>query len=160
MPIKFNKPAKLFPKDLLELSLDCPICLKTRRTVYIFRDEKLSYCTPTFHTRHSHPSKITEALVIESSSHTELIYIVEYSYSPFIDKRYNLQAGEIPEHAQSREIPTWGRIHFGVICPSCSFFSEHSTQSNTLTEGACSCGYLQWYWDWPQDMILFEKIEV
>jgi hypothetical protein len=157
-PLKLRNPVTITLQDHVELSLDCFMCLKMRRTVFIFADENKSFCTPSYYTRHSYPARILENSVIAGKEVTEIIYTIEYEYRPFIDKRYFQQELAL-EHAKSNQIPAWGRISFKLSCPNCAETWETGTQSNVIMTRSqvCKCGFM--YWEEGQQVTFLEKID-
>lgn len=92
--------------DKVEASLDCVTCQRANRTVIISPHDGTAICTPT---GHAFPARITgRQLVAEFPP--EIRLILEYEFEAFVDRKYK-------ELRPVKVVPTWGRIHFEVICP-------------------------------------------
>lgn len=122
---------KVSADDLLELSLNCFVCERTRRTVFLRVGEETGICTPT---KHLFPAKILTKETLSETKSVELNYQVEYWFAPFVDRKYK-------ESAQ--DILTWSRVHFHITCPKCGEAKTLSVQNNTVRPWICycSCGY-------------------
>lgn len=117
--------------DLLEISLDCSKCQRTRRTVILRQADNLAICTPT---RHAFSAHIVAHHISQDAS-PKLRVLVHYNYQPFIDRKH--------QHA-STGVPSWGRINCTCTCPHCGNLSTTSTQTNIVRPWTClcTCGYV------------------
>jgi hypothetical protein len=111
--------------DTLEVSLDCCICHRCRRTVIFKVGGVEGKCTPT---GHPFPGKIVSMEAIVDS----VIYRLEYWYEPFEDAKY-------PGRRKAQDRPTWGRVGFEVVCPKCGQVSWQSSQTNIVRPWTCQC---------------------
>lgn len=145
----FNSKMTVQTDERTEVSLDCSICGKKRRTVIVDQDQIRSYCTPT---KHPFPAKIRETQVHQSGTETQFAYIIEYDFVDFEDKRRKW-----PNTAASA-MPKWGRISFEVTCPECNTKNRTSTQNNLVRPHTehCSCGYALYTEN--KELPLFEEV--
>ena len=120
---------KVAADDLLELSLNCFICERTRRTIGLRIGEEAGICTPT---RHLFPAKILAKEVVKKDEFIQIKYQVEYWFAPFIDRKYK----ELAE-----DVLKWGRINFTLTCPNCGEIKHTSVQNNLVRPHTyyCSC---------------------
>lgn len=130
----------------LEISLDCHICNRQRRTV-VMSEGKPSYCTPT---RHAHSARVLGNEIRRTNDRTEIIYQFSYDFEPFWDKKYQSTA--------SNNL-SWGRISFTLACPQCDKAMERSTQQNLVRPWSCvcDCGYLLYVDD--EETPVFDTVE-
>jgi hypothetical protein len=114
--------------DSLEVSLDCCICHRCRRTVIFQLGGVEGKCTPT---GHPFPGK----LVGREAGPSSVAYRLEYWFEPFEDAKYKVIRQVGPR-------PTWGRVGFTVVCPRCGESSRCSTQTNIVRpcHTDCKCG--------------------
>lgn len=115
--------------DPLELSLDCPVCRRCRRTVIFHEGQAEGECTPS---NHAFPGRIIDKQVTRAGAATSVVYRVAYRYEPFTDAAY-------PSERQPTGEPTWGRVAFEVVCPQCGQSTKESIQTNTGRPWACRC---------------------
>ena len=122
---------KVSPGEFLELSLDCFICGRTRRTVGLRDGTEEATCSPT---KHPFPAKILERRGDVGARLATLSYRVEYWFAPFEDRKRGHPAAELPR---------WGRVHFEMACPVCGESRMRSVQNNIVRPWscACSCGH-------------------
>ncbi len=125
--LKTSDRVKVRADDTLELSLNCFICERSRRTIILNANKQSGICTPT---KHLFPSKILEKEVCGNSNSIEIKYKVEYWFAPFVDKKYNEMA---------QDILKWGRVHFYVTCPKCGEEKKSSIQNNIVRPWTCFC---------------------
>ena len=111
--------------DSLEVSLDCCICHRCRRTVIFKVGGVEGKCTPT---GHPFPGKI---VAMEASANS-VVYRLEYWFEPFEDAKY-------PDRRKAQDRPTWSRIGFDVVCPKCGQGSRQSSQNNIVRPWTCLC---------------------
>lgn len=147
--LSFNGSAKVEFAERTEVSLDCSICGKKRRTIIVNQDQTRSYCTPT---KHPFPAKIREIQVQQNGTETQFAYIIEYEFVDFEDKR-----GKWPNPA-SIALPKWGRISFELTCPECNAQVRTSTQNNLVRPHTeiCPCGYV--LYTETKEMPFFEEV--
>ena len=111
--------------DTLEVSLDCCVCHRCRRTVIFKIGGVEGKCTPT---GHPFPGKI----VCMEANANSVVYRLEYWYEPFEDAKY-------PERRKAQDRPTWGRVGFDVECPKCGQANRQSSQNNIVRPRTCHC---------------------
>jgi hypothetical protein len=120
----------------LEVSLDCAVCGRTRRTVVFDAPGEPGRCTPTDHV---FPGQIGPPLLTSRIGSfgrvAECTYTLTYEYSPVSDPKY-------PERISS-SLPRWARVSFQATCPNCRATSNCSIQNNIVRPWtcACRCGY-------------------
>ena len=124
----FVKGAAVTFSDSLEVSLDCCICHRSRRTVFFRLGAVEGTCTPT---RHRFPGKLVRREVGPGF----VSYRLEYWFEPFEDAKYG-------DTRQIGPRPTWGRIEFTVVCPRCGAPNQCGTQNNLVRpfHADCRCG--------------------
>ena len=117
--------------DPLEVALDCAICRRCYRTVVFYEGQLQGFCTPT---GHAFPGRITGTHLAPSSPRASVAYQLLYHYEPFTDAKY-------PERRPSGH-PTWARVNFQVVCPSCRRVTDATISSNDARplEWRCACG--------------------
>ena len=117
--------------DPLELSLDCPVCRRCRRTVVFREGQTEGKCTPT---GHAFPGRIVSKEVSRSDAAASVVYRVPYRYEPFVDAKY-------PDRQPTGE-PSWSRVTCEISCPSCEQVGKASTQTNLVRPRVyrCKCG--------------------
>lgn len=69
----------------LEISLDCFLCVATRRTIQICENEEYGICIKT---KHQFPIKILSKAIESERNIAKVSYQIEYWYSPFFDLKY------------------------------------------------------------------------
>ena len=126
--IAFATGAAVTFSDRLEVSLDCCICRRCRRTVIFFEGEAEGRCTPTGHTF----GRLTGKEVTQNGSVASVVYRVVYWYEPFLDAKY-------PDKRQPSGRPQWARVRFEIVCPKCVSVKKDSTQNNIVRPYVCSC---------------------
>jgi hypothetical protein len=157
--------------DLLELSLDCSICQRLRRTIMLTSGNETSAITPrmevislSLHDRpaictpslHTFPGQITDKTVDKTGLPT-VTFNVRYDFVPFTEMKYGKTYLAQPE-------PTWARIHFSLLCPQCGTIRKKTTQTNLVRPWttSCDCGYPLFTDDMPPefaDLELFNEYE-
>jgi hypothetical protein len=128
--LQLNHGVRVQYHDPLEISLDCPLCHRTRRTVVLRQADNTAICTPT---KHAFPARIIARHISHDTS-PELRLLVQYDYQPFVDTKYQ---------SESTGIPSWGRVNFTCTCPNCGMLSTTSTQTNIVRPWThrCACSY-------------------
>jgi len=128
--LNISDGVKVSADDTLELSLNCFVCERTRRTIILRVGEEAGICTPT---KHLFPAKILAKETLSQTKSVELKYLVEYWFAPFVDRKYK-------EPAEDSLI--WGRVHFSITCPKCGETKIRSVQTNLVRPFTeyCSCG--------------------
>jgi hypothetical protein len=149
-PFQFGQNVEVVFDEQLELLLDCATCQKKGRTVVIYPVKEASFCTPT---DHPYSAQIIDFTVTRYKGTTEALYKVAYSYTAFKDTRDKWNFDPF-----SQEMPTWGRVHFTITCPSCNQQKQKSTQTNIVRPWKCycHCGYL--FYEEMSTIPLFERI--
>ena len=142
-PIQLAKGIEIQFSENLLVSLHCPICKRSHRTVVLKEDESLSYCTPT---KHHFPGHVVSHSFISPKSKgffsnkniAIASFEIEYYFEKFIDKKY--------PNRDISEVPTWARIDFDLVCP-CGVRKKHSTQNNLGRpwHAVCDCGKILYY---------------
>ena len=130
----------------LEVSLDCHICNRQRRTV-VMPEGKPAYCTPT---RHVHSAQVLGNEIRRTTDRAEIIYQFSYEFENFWDKKYQSTA--------SNKLG-WSRISFTLTCPQCGKDMERSTQQNIVRPWSCvcDCGYVLYVDD--EETPVFDTVE-
>jgi len=126
--IAFTNGAPITFLDTLEISLDCCICRRCRRTVIFFEGETEGKCTPTGHTF----ARLTGKEVAQNGPVASVVYRVVYRYEQFVDAKY-------PGRRKPSDLPRWARVRFDIVCPMCGFVKRDSTQNNIVRPYICSC---------------------
>ena len=121
----FAEGSRVTFRDGLEVSLDCCICQRCRRTVIFKVGEVEGKCTPT---GHPFPGKIVRLKANADS----VVYGLEYWYEPFEDAKY-------PDRRKAQDRPTWARVGFDIACPKCGQESRQSSQNNIVRPRTCHC---------------------
>ena len=144
--LKFSPNVRIAIYKVLEVSLDCPVCERLRRTVmlateqyqvtrsyqnetvHLTQAERPAVCTPTLH---DFPARVVHREVTNSLV-PEIIYRFEYEFRDFIDHK----------GGHSSDTPTWARVSFTATCPHCSTETATGTQSNIVRPYTkrCTCG--------------------
>lgn len=126
-PLHTTQGVMIALNEPLEVSLDCPQCQRTARTI-IFREATNSaVCTPT---EHSFPGSVTAHNLTISGDITTMLYRISYETADFNDRKR-----DEPSVAH----PTWARINFTLTCPSCGATSRNSVQNNLHRPHMCVC---------------------
>lgn len=143
MRVVVDVRASVFPRrgvaisfdQYVEISLDCPQCQRTHRTVIFDAPDRPGRCTPSGHefpghvgpphTEHRH-----RLLWREIACRFRLVY----DYAPVRDQKH-------PERISS-PVPRWGRVHFKSTCPKCHESSQLCLQNNIVLPwtSVCKCG--------------------
>lgn len=124
--------------DRLEVSLDCPVCIRTMRTVVFTQEPPAAFCTPT---RHAFPGLLDAKTVSTEQDRTIVRYRIHYKTAEFVDET---------DHLPSVRHPAWARISFELTCPRCGALVPESVQNNLRRplKRPCKCG-----------LLLYEEIE-
>jgi len=120
--------------DALEVSFDCMVCKRKRRTVIFQLGEEYGRCTPT-NKCVGFSGRLVAKMPAVSGDLFSVRYVIEYAYAPFLDVKYD---------DESIDYPTWARVNFLVRCPKCHEKIKLSTQSNMVRPWTqvCTCGEL------------------
>jgi hypothetical protein len=110
--------------EILEVSLDCCVCHRCRRTVILKVGAVQGKCT----TGHPFPGKI----VGMEANADSVVYRLEYWFEPFEDVKY-------PDRRKAQGRPTWARVGFELVCPKCGQASRQSSQNNIVRPWTCHC---------------------
>jgi uncharacterized protein (TIGR02996 family) len=127
--LDFADAVKVSYADILEVSLDCCICRRCRRTVVFRLDGKDGTCTPS---GHPFPGFLLRKGGDGQEASCGARYLVAYRYEPFVDAKH-------PEWRRPVGVPTWARVSFSVACPACGEQGSHSTQTNIARPWTCHC---------------------
>jgi hypothetical protein len=111
------------------VSLDCPVCRRTSRTIVLKSDPPEAYCTPT---RHDFPGRLDAITVDANGPAHRIVYAIAYDTADFVDMRHN---------DTSTRNPTWARVSFDVTC-ACGVVTRSSVQNNSVRPyvNRCACG--------------------
>jgi hypothetical protein len=115
-----------------EVSLDCDVCQRRRRTVFFSAIGSPGLCSPTWH---EFPGRLLELDFAKQSAHAVFLY----RYEPFIDAKH---PNEKRYRGLERGSPSWVRFNLTVSCKSCGASLETSTQTNLVRPytSVCDCG--------------------
>ena len=133
--MRSGRGARVTFAPIIEISLDCHECRRSRRTVVMSDSAQGTYCTPARHPftgrmlshQSEPPRQAGDSDIITGSYH------IEYEFEPFVDAKY--------PHRNISPTPTWSRIGFTITCP-CGYVFKNSTQCNIVRPRAvtCQCG--------------------
>lgn len=128
--LELSKNVQIEFGNEVEISLDCFMCESLRRTINICEKEEFGICIKT---KHKFPIKIISKQSNIENNLVEVIYQIEYWYSPFHDRKYK---------TDSQFLPTWGRISFKLVCPKCLSKKRAFLQTNIVRPWTnyCDCG--------------------
>jgi hypothetical protein len=113
--------------DHIEVSLDCPACCRTGRTVNFYGNVGKAVCTPT---GHAFPGVLEDVVRGEAEGRTTVTYRLRYTTASFMDSKR--QERSVPH-------PTWARVHFQLACPSCGTRNPATTQNNLVRPWSVRC---------------------
>jgi len=146
------------PRPIVEISLDCPDCIRRCRTVAIAdsvenahliykmtasytklkpRLDFTSICLPS---GHPFPATI-ESYDIASNSPDSISFHMCLKYE-FVE--FHATSGILK--GDSASLPRWVRMHFSYACPNCGYTRHNSIQSNLGRPYTtrCKCGSTQY----------------
>jgi hypothetical protein len=126
-PLHTAQGVKIALNEPLEVSLDCPQCQRTARTIVFSEATNSARCTPT---GHFFPGRITAHNLTISGDIITMLYCISYETADFNDRKR-----DEPSVAH----PTWARINFTLTCPSCGATSRNSVQNNLVRPHVCMC---------------------
>ena len=118
--------------DELEISLPCINCQRDRRTI-IFEDLDVpGICTPRKKCN-GFPGKLSKREVTKTSNGVHVNYLIDFDYTPFIDRKYNMKV--------NFEFG-WARVYFTIKCAQCDRENTISSQENLVRpwHAKCDCG--------------------
>jgi hypothetical protein len=119
--------------ETAELSLDCFICQRTRRTTILEAGAEQALCTSDEeHGRHPTSARIAAFDTTTEDTQLALRAIIDYWWAPFHDAKRDTQASAISD-------TPWVRLHFGSSCPRHSQADKHSTQTNLVRPVTTHC---------------------
>jgi hypothetical protein len=120
-------------RDVLEISLPCMNCQRNDRTIIFEGINTEGICTPR-EKCDGFPGKLTSREIIKKSDTVEVMYLIDFEYEPFIDRKYNLKSS-LPEFG-------WARLYFTLKCANCQKEKTISTQENIGRpwNERCGCG--------------------
>lgn len=132
-----NKGVAISFAQGVEISLDCSVCGRTRRTVIFEFPDQQGRCTPSGHVFEGQVGAM-QVTAKEKGGQREIEcrFRLNYNYVPVKDQKY-------PQRVSSR-LPTWGRIHFRAKCPKCSADVDRLFVQTNLGRPwscKCKCGY-------------------
>lgn len=130
----------------LEVSLDCHVCRRGRRTVFMTEDAP-AICTPT---HHAHSARVLGKELRRSGERAEMIYRFSYEYEPFFDAKYRRDA----ENSLG-----WSRVSFDLTCPGCGEVRKDSVQQNIVRPWTCVCRCGQVLFVTDEDTPVFDAVE-
>ena len=156
----------LNPRPIVEISLDCPECIRRCRTVAITDSTQntnlilgmvssytklktIDYTSVCLPSGHSFPAAI-ESYVIETLRNTISLHLnLRYQFADF-----SASAGTLK--GDSRRMPRWIRMHFSYKCPNCGINRNNSVQTNLVRPYTtfCKCGQKQYTEKAPPVMVL------
>jgi hypothetical protein len=126
-PLHTLPEIKIALNEPLEVSLDCPRCQRTARTIVFRETTNSAVCTPT---GHLFPGRVTAHNLTISGDITTMLYRISYETADFNDRKR-----DEPSVAH----PTWARINFTLTCPSCGARSKNFVQNNLHRPRTCVC---------------------
>ncbi len=113
--------------DTIEVSLDCPVCLRTGRTIGFHDIAGTARCSPT---GHPFPGVAESRTVSFDAGRTTVAYRLRHATAEFTDPKY---------HYLSVRHPTWARIYFHLQCPDCGQRQRDSVQNNIVRPFMVRC---------------------
>lgn len=80
----------------------------------------------------------------------EIVFRVRYQFASFFDEKYQ---------QPSNATPSWGRINFGIQCPTCLKKMSAATQTNLVRPCGrkCECGTMLYVDNEPPEFLLIES---
>ncbi|MFF4951296.1 hypothetical protein ACWC2K_31720 [Streptomyces chattanoogensis] len=110
----------------LELSLDCFICGRTRRTTHLEHgEERAVCCMGDERSEHPAPARIGGFDVTSRQDRLILRSVVDYWWVPFRDSKSDRPAAALTG-------APWVRLYVGYRCPQSHESGSFSTQSNAV----------------------------
>jgi hypothetical protein len=143
--VELETAADVVFSQQLEVSLDCHVCRRCKRTIVFEVGKQWSRCTPT---GHAFPGRIVAKETQRVGDLHLVRYSVLYEYEYFVDAKHPWPPGpSLRERFDSRKPtgePTWARVHFTIACPNCGVTKEKSTQNNLGRPWPikCDCGHV------------------
>jgi hypothetical protein len=127
----------------LEVSLACPYCRRTNRTIGFTLGATSARCNAGSAERDDtehppYPGQLVDLDVRRASGgEVAATYRLDYTVSPFDDSKYG------PIRRPWSGHPTWARAKYSLTCPSCKRVASTFTQSNLSRprRDTCTCGF-------------------
>jgi uncharacterized protein (TIGR02996 family) len=135
--------------DSLEVSLDCCVCRRCRRTVIFQAGGAEGICTPT---GHAFPGFWLGKEESHEGEVASVRYRVAFRFEPFIDVKH-------PQLRQPVAMPDWARARFEVVCSRCGQANQASTQNNIVRPWTCHCECGQVLYTETEEMPVLSQIE-
>ncbi|MET7296690.1 hypothetical protein ABZS79_32095 [Streptomyces griseoloalbus] len=134
-PLRGEGFHNLYWQKRLELSLDCFICGRGRRTTSFQYGLEHALCSADDeYPEHPTAARIAAFDVTDERERMALRAVVDYWWAPFHDAKRN-QAGTALSH-----IP-WVRLHLGYYCPQARQSGALSIQTNMVRPVRDTCGH-------------------
>lgn len=119
----------------LELSLDCFVCRRTRRTTSFQHGQEHALCSADDeHPEHPSPARIAAFDVTNERERTSLRAVVDYWWAPFHDTKGGRAATAL-------SLTPWVRLHLGYYCPQAQESGTFSTQTNLVRPVHDTCAH-------------------
>jgi hypothetical protein len=119
----------------LQLSLDCFVCERTRRTTILEQGAERAVCTSDKqHGRHFTAARVA---VLDSAAEDDqltLRAVVEYWSAPFHDLKRDRQA-------TANSTTPWVRLYFSYRCPQHNQTGKDSIQTNLVRPRTIRCSH-------------------
>ncbi|MFC8067776.1 hypothetical protein [Streptomyces sp. NPDC057293] len=118
----------------LELSLDCFICRRTRRTTSLQHGQEHALCSADDeHPMHPTAARVAAFDVTDELERTTLRTVVDYWWAPFQDTKRD-------QAATALSLTPWVRLHLGYYCPEARQPGAFSIQTNMVRPVRHTCG--------------------
>jgi hypothetical protein len=123
---------QLWWRQFLEVSLDCFICERSRRTTAVEFGEEYGVCTGP--RDHPHPTAVRLAAFDTTVERERLVLraVVDHWWAPFHDPKDQRDATPLSE-------PPWVRLYVRYRCAQTNKVHEHSIQSNLVRPSQLAC---------------------
>jgi hypothetical protein len=120
-------------RDPVELALDCCICERTGRTVFLRQGQERAVCSSDeAHGRHPAPARITAFDTTTSATELALRAVVAYWWAPFHDAKRDVDGTTL-------STAPWARLAIGYYCPEPKTAGQASIQSNLVRPVTLNC---------------------
>jgi hypothetical protein len=125
----------------IETRLNCKICGRWGRTVFLADDPTRTFCTPSYYTKHPFPASIAQFDLSQRESTGRTVLSATYriacdrsALKGVSDRRPRLRA------------PFWARVSFSITC-ACGTTTNTSIQTNRSRpqRRGCKCGLPLYY---------------
>jgi hypothetical protein len=121
----------------MELSLDCFVCERLDRTMFLEWGAERARCTADErHGRHFAPVRIAAFESTVGEERAGMRAVVEYWWAPFHDAKRDAASSPLAEHP-------WVRLNFGYACERRGdrHVWSSTTQTNLLRPVSAKCGH-------------------